>query len=449
MAINFIPHNYQKVSINHILDNDRGALFLDMGLGKTVSTLTAIVRLMENFEVSKILVIAPKLVASQTWPAEVKKWAHTRHLRVSAVTGSPQARLRALRVEADIYTIGRDNVVWLVNTLGRGGWDFDMLVIDELSSFKNPASQRFKALKKVSYLSPRCVGLTGTPSPNSLLDLWSQVYLLDQGERLGRTITSYREAYFVKNFNGFGYTLRKKYESLIHDKIKDICISMTAADYLDLPERIDITKRVNLENYSKYVEFKNEEVLKLSEGGDITPVNAAALYSKLLQFCNGSVYDEDKKYHVVDNTKLEMLEEMVEELQGEPLLVFYSFQSDKDRILKKIKSAVEMPKGASAGAVLDKWNRREIPVLVAHPASIGHGLNMQDGGRYMVWYGLPWSLELYQQAVGRLDRQGQKRNVMNTRLIAQGSVEEVVLKRLEDKTTTQNDLIEALKKHLF
>lgn len=451
MGALYKPHKYQETAIQHVIDNEAAGLMLSMGLGKSSITLTAALRLMANFEVSKILIVAPKLVAEQSWPAEINKWAHTKHLRVSVVAGSPAKRLKALRQDADIYTIGRDNVKWLVDTLGRGGWDFDMLVIDELSSFKNAASQRFKALKKVAYLTPRRVGLTGTPSPNSLMDLWSQIYLLDQGERLGKTITSYREAYFTKDYNGFSYAVRQKYIPLIQGKIKDICLSMTAEDYLDMPERLDIVREVNLANYDKYLEFKRQEVLKieaLEESKEITPVNAAALYSKLLQFANGAVYDEDKNYHVVDSTKLDMLEEIVEELQGEPLLVFYSFQSDRERILQRIKGSVGFPR-TNGGEMVEKWNRKEVPVLVAHPASIGHGLNMQDGGRYMVWFGLPWSLELYQQAVARLDRQGQKDSVINTRLIAKGSVEELVLQRLNDKTTTQDDLIQALKRHLF
>lgn len=441
-------HEYQKLAIEHVMDNPRSGLFLDMGLGKGSITLSAIVRLFDNFEISKVLVIGPKLVAEQTWPAEISKWDHTKHLTVSKIVGSPNQRLKALQKPADIYTVSRDNVAWLVEVLNRGGWDFDFLVIDELSSFKNAASQRFKALKKVCYLSDRCVGLTGTPAPNSLMDLWSQLYLLDQGQRLGKTITAYREAYFSKNYSGFGYAIKKQYESLIHSKINDICISMTALDHLDMPERMDIFKEINLSRFDQYLEFKRQEVLRLEEGKDITPVNAAALYSKLLQFANGAVYDADKNYHIVDNTKLDLLEEMVEELQGEPLLVFYSFQSDKERILARIKKAVAMPSKGGA-EMIDKWNRKEIQVLIAHPASIGHGLNMQDGGRYMAWFGLPWSLELYQQAVKRLDRQGQKFSVMNNMLIAKGTVEEVVKQKLADKTVTQDDLMTALKSYMF
>lgn len=449
MAIDFKPHNYQKTAIQHIIDNPRAGIFMDLGLGKTISTLTVINGLMHDFEIAKTLIIAPKLVAEQTWPAEIAKWNHTKHLKVSVMSGSPARRLKALRAEADIYVVSRDNIAWLVETVGRGGWDFDMLVIDELSSFKNHASQRFKALKKVCYLSHRCVGLTGTPAPNSLLDLWSQLYLLDQGERLGKNITAYRQAYFMQNYNGFGYSLKPQYKDLIHEKISDICISMTAKDYLEMPERLDIVKNFELQSMEKYKEFVRQEVLRLEDAGDITPVNAAAMYSKLLQYANGAVYDAEKNVHVVDSTKLDMLEDMVESLQGEPLLVWYNFQSDRDRILKRIKNATAMPKGAEAVEMVEKWNRGEVEVLLAHPASIGHGVNLQYGGHYMTWFGLPWSLELYQQAVGRLDRQGQVKAVVNTALVASGTVEEIVLQRLGDKTATQNDLIDALKKYLF
>ena len=443
------PHNYQQIAIDHVITNPKTGVFLDMGLGKGSITLSAIVHLKKCLEAAKVLVIGPKLVAAQTWPAEIQKWDHTKHLKVSVVAGTPKQRMRALQVPADIYTISRDSVVWLVeDAVSRAAWDFDMLVIDELSSFKNHASQRFRSLRKIAPLCDRVVGLTGTPAPNSLLDLWSQIYLLDQGARLGKNITAYREAYFSKNFNGFGYSLKPQYKDVIHDKIKDICISMTAKDYLDMPARIDSVREVHLNSMERYKEFMRSEVLQLDDGGDITPLSAAALYSKLLQFCNGSVYDRDRNTHYVDDTKLDMLEEMVEELQGEPLLVFYSFQSDRERILKRIKCA-EGFEGKDGVSIVDRWNRKEIKVLLAHPASIGHGVNMQFGGHNMAWFGLPWSLELYQQSVARLDRQGQEKAVINSLLVAKGTVEELVMARLGEKTVTQNDLIDALKKHLL
>lgn len=443
------PHNYQLTVIEKIVSDYKSGIFLDMGLGKTISTLTAITQVKRNLEASKVLIVAPKLVATQTWPAEIEKWDHTKHLKVSIVSGTPAQRMRALREPADIYTIGRDSIVWLIeDAMPRTAWDFDMLVIDESSSFKNHASQRFRSLRKVAPLCDRVVCLTGTPAPNSLLDLWPQIYLLDQGQRLGKNITAYREAYFSKNYNGFGYALKPQYKEVIHDKIKDICISMTAKDYLDMPPRIDSVREVHLKSIARYKEFMRSEVLQLEDGGDITPLSAAALYSKLLQFCNGSVYDRERNTHYVDDTKLDMLEEMVEELQDEPLLVFYSFQSDRERILKRIKCA-EGFEGKDGVDIVNRWNRREIKVLLAHPASIGHGVNMQYGGHNMAWFGLPWSLELYQQSVARLDRQGQEKSVVNSMLVAKGTVEEMVRDRLGEKAITQNDLIESLKKHLY
>lgn len=448
--MDFKPHNYQKTAIKHILDERKSALLLDMGLGKSISTLTALVELIDGFEVGKVLVIAPKLVATHTWPEEIRKWSHTRHLKYSVVAGNAKQRKMALMKRADIYIIGRDSVVWLTDLLGAKNWDFDMLVIDELSSFKNSQSMRFKALRKVAPLCHRVVGLTGTPAPNSLEDLWSQLYLLDRGERLGQTLTRYREAYFRKKPNGFGWEVRPGCEPFIHDRIKDICISMQAKDYLDLPKRIDITRKVTLTRMDKYKEFVKEEVLKLEEGlgGEITPMSAGALYNKLLQFCNGAVYDENKKAHVVDETKLMAIREMVEELQGQPCLIFYQFQSDIPRLLKNIPGAEVLDKADGPGTLL-RWNEGKIPVLLLHAASAGHGLNMQHGGHHMFWFGLPWALELYQQAVARLDRQGQTKPVVNVRLICDGTVEELVDARLGSKAMTQGELIEALKKHVL
>lgn len=443
----FKPHNYQKTAGKHILDNTKAALLLDMGLGKSITTLTAMVELIDGFEVSKILVIAPKLVATHTWPSEIAKWSHTRHLKYSVVSGSAKQRKLALMRKADVYIIGRDNVVWLVDTVGVKGWDFDMLVIDELSSFKNNQSLRFKALRKVVHLCHRVVGLTGTPAPNSLEDLWAQIYLLDRGERLGSTITRYREAYFRKKHNGFGWEVREGCEQHIHSRIGDICISMQAKDYLDLPKRVDITRKVKLARMDKYKEFVREEVLKLEEGmgEEITPLSAGALYNKLLQFCNGAVYDENKKVHEVDQTKLMAIKEAVEELQGQPCLIFYQFQSDIPRLQKELPGAETL----EGPQTIVKWNEGKIKVLLLHAASAGHGLNMQQGGHHMFWYGLPWGLELYQQAIARLDRQGQTKPVMNVRFICEGTVEELVDARLGEKALTQGELIEALKKHVL
>lgn len=444
----FKPHNYQKKAKKHILDNNRCALFKEMGLGKTVTTLSAIVELIDGLEVRKVLIVSPKMVTESTWPEEIRKWGFSRHLKFSLVVGDAKKRKLALMKNADIYLISRDNIAWLVEeTKGAKNWDFDMLVIDELSSFKSNASRRFKALRKVIHLCHRVVGLTGTPAPNSLEDLWSQVYLLDRGERLGRTISQYREAYFRKKYNGFGWEIREGCDKHIHKRVGDICLSMQAKDYLDLPKRVDITRTIKLERMDKYKEFVREEVLKLESGfgEEITPMSAAALYNKLLQFCNGAVYDENKNVHEVDSTKLMAIKEAVDELQGQPCLIFYQFQSDIYRLRKEIPQA-QVLQGAET---IVEWNKGNIPVLLLHAASAGHGLNMQHGGHHMFWYGLPWGLELYQQAVARLDRQGQTKPVINVRFICEGTVEELVATRLEEKRGTQEDLIQALKKHVL
>lgn len=443
----FKPHKYQAKATKFILDKTHCGLFLDMGLGKTSSTLTAIVDLMDMIEIRKPLIIAPKLVAEQTWLEEITKWDHTRHLKLSRMIGSEKNRVKALMAPADIYIISRDNIAWLIEyllKLPNKKWPFDMIVIDELSSFKNSQSRRFKSLRKAAGLAHRIVGLTGTPAPNSLMDLWAPMYLLDKGERLGRTITRYREDYFIKNYNGFGYDIRQGAAEMIHNAVKDICISMTAEDYLSLPERIDIVKNVHLKDYAAYKDFMDTEMMFLPNGDDITPLNAAAMYNKLLQFANGAVYDDVKNYHIVDMAKMEALEEAVEELNGEPAIIFYSFKSDLERMQVKFKQGVVL----QGTQQIDDWNAGKIPLLFAHPASTGHGLNLQGGGSVMMWYGVPWSLELYQQTVKRLDRQGQKKAVRNIHFIAHGTVDEIVLSRLHEKDFRQKSLITALKAHL-
>lgn len=443
------PHNYQLMAIEHVLKTPKAGIFLDMGMGKGSVAATALVELIEGFEIAKPLIIGPKLVVEQMWPAELAKWDHTRHLKVVSITGTERDRKMALMRRGDVYLISRDNVAWLVNQMKKPtDWKFDMLIIDELSSFKNNTSMRFKALRKVAPLCHRVVGLTGTPAPNSLQDLWAQIYLLDRGERLGPTISRYREAYFRPKPNGFGYEVRQGCEKFIHERISDICISMQAKDYLDLPKRIDVTRKVKLARMDKYKEFVKEEVLKLETAFDqeITPLSAGALYNKLLQFCNGAVYDENKNVHEVDETKLHYLAEAVEELQGKPCLIFYQFQSDIPRILKFLGKGAEVLDGAES---VRRWNKGEIRCLLLHAASAGHGLNMQDGGHHIFWFGLPWGLELYQQAVARLDRQGQKFTVVNTRFVCEGTVEELVEARLGEKALSQGELIEALKKHVL
>lgn len=434
-------HPYQERAINFAVDHPFCQLLLSMGLGKTASTLTAINDLLNWCEVFKPLIIAPRLVAEKTWSDEIQEWRHVSHLRISKIIGSPSQRKKALTAEADIWVISRDNIAWLVDLCGEF-WPFDMVVIDESTSFKSHDSLRFKKMKSVLKHKKikRMIHLTGTPAPNGLLDLWAPLYLLDQGERLGTTIEGFRNRYFVLNEYTRRYTPRPGAQEAIQEKISDICISMRKEDWLDLKPVIDVTHKIALPNMSEYNKFKEDAVLQLIDG-EITAVNAGALYSKLLQFCNGAVYDEDKNYHVVHDAKLDALEEMIESLNGSPVLVFYCFKSDIERIKARIKNTVKL----EGTKEIDRWNKGEIEVLLAHPASTGHGLNLQFGGWRIIWFGVPSSLELYQQAVARLDRQGQPESVVNTHLITEGTIEETVVNRLVDKTLTQDALIDALK----
>ncbi|MFA7195669.1 MAG: DEAD/DEAH box helicase, partial [Candidatus Neomarinimicrobiota bacterium] len=421
----------------------------DMGLGKTVATLTAINKLMyEDLEVDKVLVIAPKRVAEDTWTTETLKWDHLRHLRLSIVLGSEKQRKEALKQKADIYVINRENVAWLVG-LYQNAFPFDMVVIDELSSFKSAKAIRFKSLRMVRPLVKRVVGLTGTPAPNSLIDLWPQLYLLDMGERLGKNITRYRETYFRPNRrNGhvvFDYKLLDGSQKAIYNKISDICISMKAKDYLQLPERITKDVRIYLSERDKlkYDEFERDQILAIEDADEISAVNAAALTNKLLQFANGAIYDVNKDWHSVHPAKLEALEETVEAATGQPVLIFYSYKHDLERIKKKLKAY--KPRTLDSREDIKAWNRGEIPVLLAHPASAGHGLNLQAGGNIIIWFGNTWSLELYQQANARLDRQGQTKPVVVYRCITSGTMDEDVIKAIERKTSGQDALMEAVK----
>jgi SNF2 family DNA or RNA helicase len=455
----FKPHNYQLHTIDHIIDNPASGIFLDMGLGKSVSTLTAIKKLMfEDLEVEKVLVIAPKKVAESTWVDEVEKWDHLKGLKISIVLGTERQRIEALRVKADIYTINRENVAWLVTYLG-GAWPFDMVVIDELSSFKNPKSIRFKALRTVRPLFKRVVGLTGTPAPNGLLDLWPQLYLLDQGQRLGKTITSYRDKYFNPGKrNGrviFNYNLKTDensellgtgvYEKEIYDKIGDICISMKAKDYLDLPECIERINAITLPDkiMQQYLEFEKKLILSLESAEEISALNAAGLTNKLLQFTNGAVYDGERNVHEIHTEKLEALEEDMEAANGNPVLVFYQYKHDLERILKHFKAY--KPQVLKGDAEIKLWNQKKIPMLLAHAASAGHGLNLQDGGNLIEWFGVGWGLELDQQAIARLHRQGQTKPVINSRIIAKGTIDEEVLSALDRKATVQDAIMDAVK----
>jgi len=445
----FKPWEYQDHAIDHIIENPFAGLFLDMGLGKTVSTLTAVNRLMyEDLEIDKVLVIAPKRVAEDTWTTEVDKWNHLKHLRVSVVLGTERQRKEALKAKADIYVINRENVPWLVGFY-QSAWPFDMVVIDELSSFKSAKAIRFKALRMVRPMIKRVVGLTGTPAPNGLIDLWPQVYLLDQGERLGKSITRYRETYFTPGRrNGhvvFNYNLRSDGEQRIYEKISDICISMKAKDYLQLPERINRTVEITLPDKlkAKYDEFEREQILALEDSDEISAVNAAALSGKLLQFANGAVYDAEKNWHEVHKAKLEALDEIIDTANGQPVLVFYSFKHDLARIQEALKKY--KPKTLDDKEDIRAWNQGNIQLLLAHPASAGHGLNLQAGGNIIVWFGLTWSLELYQQANARLDRQGQTKPVIVHHLAVRGTMDEDVMLSIDRKATGQDALMDAVR----
>lgn len=442
------PHGYQERAMRYILDKPFSALFLDLGLGKTSTTLTAIDLLINDyFAVDRVLVIAPLRVAQSTWTDEIEKWDHLKHLTVSKILGTEANRKAALLKKADIYIINRENTPWLVSHLA-GHWIFDMVVIDELSSFKSAKSSRFKALRSVRPKMRRVVGLTGTPTPNGLIDLWGQMFLIDMGERLGKSITNYRQHFFHPGAsNGhvvYNYKINKGSEEEIYNRIGDICISMKAVDYLDLPERVDHNVKLQLseEQFKRYTDFEKSQVLELLSGPEIFVANAAALTNKLLQYANGALYDEDKNWHGVHDIKLDALEEIIEEANGKPVLVFYSYKHDLERITKKFGERVKILDGHDD---IKKWNDGGIEILVAHPASAGHGLNLQKGGNIIVWFGLPWSLELYQQAVARLHRQGQTSVVMNYRLIVKGTMDEDVLRALDWKAVGQDALMEAVK----
>lgn len=444
----FIPHDYQQYAIDFIKNNEVAAILLDMGLGKTSITLTAVNDLIfDSFEVSKVLVIAPLRVARDTWPAEIKKWDHLKHLRYSVAVGSESERLAALRKEADIYIINRENVDWLVNK-SRVSFDFDMVVIDELSSFKSHQSKRFKSLLKVRPFIKRIVGLTGTPSSNGLMDLWAQFRILDMGKRLGRYITHYRNAYFLPDKRSadriFTYKPADGAEQMIYNRISDITISMKSADYLKLPECIinEVPVFMDVKEKRIYETFKEDMVAKIKDE-EIDAANAAVLSGKLLQMANGCIYDEDKKALKIHDRKLDALEDLIESANGKPLLVAYWFQHDLARIkerfsVREIKTSKD----------IEDWNQGRIPVAVIHPASAGHGLNLQTGGSTLVWFGLTWSLELYQQCNARLHRQGQTDTVVIHHIIAKETIDEDVMAALQRKEKIQNALINAVKAKL-
>lgn len=448
----FTPHSYQRYAIDRILAEPAAGLFLDMGLGKTVITLTAVEELLyHRFAVRKVLVIAPKTVAEATWGTEAGKWDHLQHLRVVPVLGSARNRVLALEAVGDIWVVNRENVPWLVDRL-RNDWDFDMVVLDESSSFKNPTSKRFRALRAVRPKISRIVALTGTPAPNGMEDLWAQLFLLDGGKRLCRTITAYRDAYFRQDYARPGqmyrtYSLMPGADKTILEKISDICISMKSEDYLELPDFIEDTIPVVLDAASKevYDRFERDALLTVDEQ-TVTAASAAVLNGKLLQVCSGAVYDILGAVIRIHDCKVQAFMELVEQLHGEHALVFYWYQHERDRILEalgKSKLRVRVYRGAEDERA---WNAGEVDLLLAHPASCGYGLNLQAGGHHAIWFGYPnWNLELYQQANKRLHRQGQQYPVICHHLVVQEGMDEAEVKALNGKGDAQEALMQALK----
>ena len=445
--MNFKPHDYQNYAIEYIKENPVTAVLLGLGMGKSVISLTAIADLLfDSFEIRNVLIIGPLRVARDSWPMEISKWEHLQHLTYAVAVGSLAERKAAIARNADITIINRENVDWLVES---GNFDFDMVVIDELSSFKSHASKRFKALMKVRPKVKRIVGLTGTPSSNGLMDLWAEFRLLDMGERLGKFITRYREAFFMpEKRNGmqvFSYKPRPDAEEEIYRRISDITISMKCTDHLNMPELISTRYEVVLsdDERKQYERLKSELVLTLSDE-EITVPNAASLTNKLSQLSNGAIYDDDRNIVVFHSRKLDALEDIIESANGNPLLVAYWFKHDLERIRKRF----EVREIKTSQDIID-WNAGKIPVAMIHPASAGHGLNLQSGGSTLVWFGLTWSLELYQQTNARLWRQGQTSGtVVIQHIITKGTIDERILKALSKKELTQNALIDAVKADL-
>lgn len=445
----FDPHEYQAYCIDYLLEHPAAGLFLKPGMGKTVTALTAADRLLyDYFAVSKALVIAPLRVAEDTWTRESAKWDHLRHLRVSRVLGSAKERLAALAVGADVYCINRENVPWLVKHYGLG-WPFDLVIVDESSSFRNPSAQRFKALRKVRPLIKYIWELTGTPRPRSLLDLWAQLYLLDRGERLGKTFTEYKNRYFTPGRRN-GYVVyewapRPGAEDEVYSKISDICVSMQARDYLKLPELVETTRPVLLppEARELYDSVEREAILPLA-GKIIDAGSAAAVNGKLLQIAGGAVYDDDHVAQELHTAKLDALEDILEAANGEPVLVAYNFRHERDRILARFPQAVQLKDSGTIAA----WNRGEIPVLLAHPAGAGHGLNLQDGGHIIVWFSPTYDQELIEQFIDRLYRQGQRETTSVIWLIVEGTVDEDARRSAEIKANRQDAMMEAVKARL-
>lgn len=437
-------HNYQHRSAEFIIEKKRCQLFLDMGLGKTVSTLTAMATLLDSFSVCRVLIIAPLRVANTVWKQEAKKWEHTQHLQIKIATGTPSNRISALMSLADIIVINRENVKWLVEFYGDR-WPFDAVVIDESSSFKAHSTKRFKALKKILPKTHYMVLLTGTPAPNGIMDLWAQSFLINSGATLGRNITAYRNRYFDEDYMGYTYTPKKHAKAAVEALIAPYTLSMQAKDYLELPKRMDITIPVEMPpaELAKYKAFEKDLLINL-DGEDVEALTSAVLANKLLQFANGAVYTDDlKNYATVYDGKLDALQDILDDNPNENVLLAYNYKSDLKRILERFPHAVVLTKD---GKQIEEWNRGNIRLMVCHPASAGHGLNLQGGAATMVWFGLNWSLELYQQFCARLHRQGQTRPVRIFHLVATSTIDERVMSVLDDKDVVQSSLLKALNK---
>lgn len=448
------PHKYQEYAKDFILEHPESAVFLDCGMGKSVISLSAIEELMyDRFDIRKALVIAPLRVAKHTWPSELQKWSHVSYLTYSLITGTPKQRLEAMMKPADIYIVNRENVAWMINKSGLP-FDYDMLILDELSSFKSADAKRFKALMKVRPKVKRIVGLTGTPASNSLMDLWAEFKLIDMGERLGRFKSAYTANYFRPDqMNGYivySYRPLPGAEELIYDRISDITISMRARDYLEMPERIDSTVEVRMSDKEAdtYKELKKELILELPDG-EITASNAAVLSGKLLQMASGAVYTDDGNYIPVHDQKLDALDDLVEAANGKPVLVAYWFKHDLGRICERLDKIGARYELINTDESIRKWNRQEIPIGLIHPASAGHGLNLQDGGSTIIWFSLTWSLEFYQQLNARLWRQGQRdKTVIVQHIICKGTIDERVMRALASKDAGQQALIDAVRADL-
>ena len=448
----FTPHDYQRYAVEYIENHEIAAVLLDMGLGKTVITLTALNNLLfDYFEITRVLVIAPLRVARNTWPQEIEKWDHLKDIRYSVAVGTEKDRLAAFQKDADIYIINRENVQWMVDHIP---FEFDAIVVDELSSFKNWNSKRFKSLMQVRPRAKRVIGLTGTPSGNGLMDLFAEFKVLDMGQRLGRFITKYRQEYFRPDrMNGqvvYSYKLLPGAEKRIYDKISDITISMRAADYLKMPELINSEFMVfmDVDEQYAYDQMREDLTAQLKEG-EVTAANAGVLSGKLCQMANGAVYTDEGNVDLIHGRKLDALEDIIESMNGKPLLVAYWYKHDLDRIETRLRMRKIEFARLDTDANIAKWNKREIPVALIHPASAGHGLNLQSGGSTLCWFGITWSLELYQQTVARLYRQGQTSNtVVVQHIITADTIDERIMKALQYKDKTQSALIDAVKANL-